>query len=299
MAASASDAQDMEAFVKTELAGIKGFIEANYGPDGKFPLAEEEVQHFGTVQRYACFQRGPNSLVRLTLPELYADCFTRFCDKEYLIFEETRLTYGATMEAAVALSRSVMKEFAIERGSRIAVAGRNYPEWVVCWLCINGYLGGVSLPVNAWWQGDELMYGLEDSKSILFMADLERIQRASFLKELRIPGICFRAGSHQIPEGSWRYEDLIDQGRHLPPLPPQPVQQDDDAMLMYTSGTTSKPKGVLSTHRNIMTAINSCRSAVEASGPNVVLLASPLFHVNGCVVGALQENHFENPGCLL
>mmetsp|Transcript_59010 Transcript_59010/g.111156 ORF Transcript_59010/g.111156 Transcript_59010/m.111156 type:complete len:596 (-) Transcript_59010:35-1822(-) len=288
MAEIASEAPNMEEFVETFLAGLKQIRETTHGPDGEFPVAEEEVEHYGTVQRYQCFQRGPNSVVRLTLPELYTDCFARYNDKEFLIFEETRLTFGATMEAAVALSRSIKKEFALERGARVAIAGRNYPEWVVCWLCVNGYLNGVSLPVNSWWQGDELRYGLEDSTSSLFMADLERVQRAPFLKELNIPGICFRAGSNQIPEGSWRYEDLVDAGRHLPPLQPQPVQQDDDAMLMYTSGTTSKPKGVLSTHRNIMTAVNQYRAWYEAQGPNVLLMASPFFHVNGSHVGILH-----------
>lgn len=258
------------------------------GPDGPFPLAEEDVQHFGTIQRYRCWQKGPNSLTCQTLPEFFNDSFARNTDREFLVYEGDRFTYGDSLAIAVALSRALAQKFGVERGRCVAIAGRNFPEWVFTLIAVNGYLSAVSLPVNAWWTGPELKYGLEDSQSCLLVADLERLDRAPFLEQMRIPAICMRAGARQPPQSAQRFEALVSLGKSLDPIPRQPVDQDDRAMLMYTSGTTAMPKGVLMSHRNICSAINTLslfHHRAESKTPKTVILASPLFHVNGTHVG--------------
>jgi non-ribosomal peptide synthetase component F len=159
-------------------------------PAGPYPLAEEEVKHHGTVQHYKCWQRGPNSLVLHTLPELYSDSFARHTDREFLLYEGERFTYGKSMEITAMLARELHVSYGVTRGQCVAIAARNYPEWVFSFLALTGYLGAVALPVNSWWSGDELRYGLEDSQTSLLIADLERIERAPFLNELGIPSIC-------------------------------------------------------------------------------------------------------------
>eukprot|EP00435_Cladocopium_sp_Y103_P062424 s504_g24.t1 len=258
------------------------------GPDGPFPLAEEDVQHFGTIQRYRCWQKGPNSLTCHTLPEFFNDSFARNTDREFLVYEGDRFTYGDSLAIAVALSRTLAQKFGVERGRCVAIAGRNFPEWIFTLIAVNGYLSAVSLPVNAWWTGPELKYGLEDSQSCLLVADLERLDRAPFLEQMRIPAICMRAGKRQPPQSAQRFEALVSLGKSLDPIPRQPVDKDDRAMLMYTSGTTAMPKGVLMSHRNICSAINTLslfHHRAESKTPKTVILASPLFHVNGTHVG--------------
>eukprot|EP00931_Biecheleriopsis_adriatica_P051461 TRINITY_DN29847_c0_g1_i1.p1 TRINITY_DN29847_c0_g1~~TRINITY_DN29847_c0_g1_i1.p1 ORF type:complete len:594 (+),score=135.83 TRINITY_DN29847_c0_g1_i1:50-1831(+) len=258
--------------------------------DGPFPLAEEAVEHFGTVQRYRCWQRGPNSIVHLTLPELFGDCFTRFGDQEFLIYEEERLTFSQVLESSVALSRTLQLKYSVCRGACVAVAGRNYPEWVIAFLAVSGHLNAVTLPVNAWWTGDELKYGLRDSQTCLLIADLERLQRAPFLDEMGIPAICMRGSKSSLPGRAAHFEEAVAFGRTQKPLRPMPVNQDDRSMLMYTSGTTGMPKGVVMTHRNICSALNMVRLwdySEEPKQQRTVLLASPLFHVNGTHVALL------------
>ncbi|CAK8995390.1 Long-chain-fatty-acid--CoA ligase (Long-chain acyl-CoA synthetase) [Durusdinium trenchii] len=182
--------------------------------DGPFPLAEEEVEHFGTSQRlgvgrYLCYQKGPNSLTCHTLPEFFSDSFARHTDKDFLasrrkkrrtpegskkVYEGDRFTYGETLDIAVALSRTLAQTYGVQRGLGLAQARRLTEEWVFTLIAVNGFLSAVSLPVNAWWTGTELkQYGLEDSQTCLLVADLERLDR-------------------------------------------------DRAMLMYTSGTTAMPR---------------------------------------------------------
>eukprot|EP00930_Biecheleria_cincta_P011099 TRINITY_DN113606_c0_g1_i1.p1 TRINITY_DN113606_c0_g1~~TRINITY_DN113606_c0_g1_i1.p1 ORF type:complete len:212 (+),score=46.71 TRINITY_DN113606_c0_g1_i1:38-637(+) len=86
MAATATAAaDDPEESLRKTLEAIRAGTEKLTAPDGPFHLAEEEVQHHGTVQRYKCWQRGPNSLVHHTLPELFGDCFARFGDQDLII----------------------------------------------------------------------------------------------------------------------------------------------------------------------------------------------------------------------
>jgi len=283
-----SNEVDSDESLTQTLEQLRRSVEALTASDGPFPLAEEDVQHFGTVQRYRCWQKGPNSLVSHTLPEFFNDSFTRTADKEFLVYEGDRFTYGETLDIAVAFSRALAQKFQVQRGSCVAIAGRNFPEWVFSLIAVNGYLSAVSLPVNAWWTGSELQYGLQDSQSCLLIADLERLDRAPFLEEMRIPAICMRAGARTPPQKAQRFEELVILGRSLQPIPRRPVDQDDRAMLMYTSGTTAMPKGVVMSHRNICSAINALSLFHHRTGSTsqrTIILASPLFHVNGSHVG--------------
>jgi len=280
-----SEAEQTEDPVSAGLAQVRAFATALTTPDGPFPLAEEEVNHYGTIQKYKCWQHGPNSQVHLTLPALYGDAFSRFIDQDFLVYEEERLTFGDVMAAAAALARDVAATYGFERGACLAVAGRNHPDWVVSFVAGTSFLGAMVLPVNSWWIDEELRYGMEDSKTKLLIADLFILKRAPFLSDIGLPAICMRSAGSQLPSGVRTFEDAVASGRQLPPTPLQPATPNDRAMLMYTSGTTSKPKGVVLTQRGILGAVNTIKllntNPNGSSSRQVVLLGSPLFHVTG------------------
>ncbi|CAE7195108.1 lcfA, partial [Symbiodinium natans] len=243
------------------------------------------VDAFGTAFQIQC-----QGIVHHTLRELYGDCFARYSDKEFLVYEGERFTFSQAMEISVALARSLRQDFGVQRGSCAAIAGRNFPEWIFTFMAVTSHLGAVALPVNAWWTGNELKYGLEDSQSCLLVADTERLERAPFISSMGIPAICMRAGSSTPPHGAQRFEEVVIAGQKLQPLNTAAVTQDDRAMLMYTSGTTGMPKGVVSTHRNICSALNTLRMYFVHEQPArqlVVILAVPLFHVTGSHIAML------------
>jgi long-chain acyl-CoA synthetase len=228
----------------------------------------------------------------------------------YLVYEDERLTYEEHFEKTAALARYMHDDLGVRAGDRVAIAMRNFPEWVVSFWA-TAALGAVVVPLNAWWTGPELAYGLEDSGSAVAFVDLERMARLTpYLESLVEHGLAHlvvvRADADNIPTDApvpvSSFGDAF--ALHLPlepgtaPLPPVDIDPDDDATMFYTSGTTGKPKGAVGTQRNICSnllslAFVAARSALLATGEmksvlagggsqNVHLLSVPLFHATGC-----------------
>ena len=102
----------------------------------------------------------------------------RWGAREYLIYEDERLTYEACFARVATLAHRLVGELGVRKGDRVAIAMRNYPEWVIAfWAAAS--VGAICVPLNAWWTGPELAYGLLDSGSRVLFADGERIERAA------------------------------------------------------------------------------------------------------------------------
>mmetsp|Transcript_57015 Transcript_57015/g.124723 ORF Transcript_57015/g.124723 Transcript_57015/m.124723 type:complete len:616 (+) Transcript_57015:75-1922(+) len=277
--------------VQEALKAMKEGIEALTAADGPYPLAPEDIEHFGTVQKYLCFQDGPNSIVYHTLRDLYSDSFARNYDKTCVVYEAERLTYGQVWEKAAALARVLAEDYGMERGSCIAIGGRNTPQWLISFLAVTGFLSCTALAVNAWWVGEELQYGLEDSGAKLLIAEQFLLDRSPFLADMKIPCILMRGDSTaKCPPGTRTYEEILTTGLARPAMKMRPVHKDDSAMLMYTSGTTNKPKGVVMTHRSVMTSMNGYRVLThgvvrETTRQPALLIGSPLFHATATHAG--------------
>ncbi|MGI9603823.1 MAG: class I adenylate-forming enzyme family protein [Acidimicrobiales bacterium] len=235
-----------------------------------------------------------------TLPVLFAQAAERG-DQDFLIYEDERWSFADVVGHGHALAAQLVDDFGIEKGDRVAIAMRNYPEWVTSFVGIL-CAGGVAVPLNAWWGTDELAYGLEDSGAKVIIADQERLERIAVrLDELAVAPIVVRCGTN--PAGATRYDDLIELGTAAPAVD---LESDDDATILYTSGTTGHPKGAVATHRCHTNALMGywCRATVDtvrfassrdaddehlpsaaevASDPPSFILTVPLFHVTGCV----------------
>lgn len=217
--------------------------------------------------------------------------------REFVIFEDERLTYDAWHRATAALAAH-LRELGVGPGDRVAIAMRNLPEWPVAFFAITA-LGAIAVPLNAWWTGAELAYGLKTAGCTVLIADSERVERVLPLRG-DLPDLAYVLGARMghVPAGVTALESLI--GRvgdyaALPDadLPHADVASDDDATIFYTSGTTGHPKGALGTHRNLATNILSsayvAASACVRRGetppppaPRTALVSIPLFHVTAC-----------------
>ncbi|MFP3907646.1 MAG: class I adenylate-forming enzyme family protein, partial [Acidimicrobiales bacterium] len=217
-------------------------------------------------------------------------------DELYIVYEDEQYTFAEVMAQVDAIGAMLVDRYGVAKGDRVAIAMRNYPEWITSFAAITS-IGAVAVPLNAWWTPDELQFGLTDSGAKVLFADQERVERlAPVLGDLDVAVVGVRL-SDDAPEGVDRFEEVLPVGA---PLPEVEVDTDDDATILYTSGTTGNPKGAVSTHRAIISALLSfaCRAAInrvrgegqagskEAEGPSYrpcSILTVPLFHVTGCV----------------
>ena len=200
-----------------------------------------------------------------------------FGSNDYLVYEDQRLTFADAHAQVRALAHWMRTEKGVKQGDRVAIAMRNYPEWAISFFAASS-LGAVVVPLNAWWTGPELEYGLDDSGAVLTIVDDERAER--------LPGREVTV----VRTADW---DAIVGNPSAPALPDVDIHPDDDATIMYTSGTTGRPKGATATHRNICSFLHNgtyrTRTALRALGvpddfeppPPATLLTFPLFHVGG------------------
>jgi long-chain acyl-CoA synthetase len=217
-------------------------------------------------------------------------------DQLYIVYEDEHYTFAQTMERVDAVGSMLVNRYGVQKGDRVAIAMRNYPEWIFSFVAITS-IGAVAVPLNAWWTAEELEYGLADSGAKVVIADQERVDRIVGAKDrlgLSIVGVRLTSDL----EGVDRYEDVLPLGD---PLPEVEIDTDDDATILYTSGTTGNPKGAVSTHRAIVHAMMAfaCRAAIDRARqgdepatkgdddgptyPPCSILTVPLFHVTGCV----------------
>jgi len=201
-------------------------------------------------------------------------------DKTFLVYEDERTTFEEHYGIAASISRSLADRFGIVKGDRVSIAMRNLPEWAMAFWGITS-AGAVVVPLNAWWTGSELEYGLQDSGSSVVFVDSERLQRLRphlgnlpNLKAIVVTNEDRKehAAVTDSPVPVVAFTDLLADAGAEPVFPEVDLDPEDDATIFYTSGTTGKPKGAVGTHRNICTNLMSLffvntRSSVRGSDP--------------------------------
>ncbi len=213
-------------------------------------------------------------------------------EREFLVYEGERRTFNQLMAEADALATALQAR-GVKKGDRVAIAMRNYPEWMMAFIGIT-QMGGVIVPVNSWGQPADIAYTLEDSGATLVLCDQPRYDGvAQWLAQQGIEAVIARPAQADDPR---RWEAFVAGHRGVNHTPVA-LQGDDLAMIMYTSGTSGKPKGAASTHRALCQAIfnlECCAIAAAMTNGETIgvmlqrgfeptsLLAVPLFHVSGC-----------------
>jgi len=257
------------------------------GPGGAFEIAEADV----LGNRLRIFKNAPPSVREVWLSTL------QFAERPYLIYGDERLTY-AHAHARVNAAAAWLAAEGVRPGDRVAIAMRNYPEWMlIYWACVSTGIAVVGM--NAWWTAEEMAFGMSDSAPKVVFLDAERLarmqERPEMVAGMKLVGVRIPdAPAHVTP-----WEEVV---AHAGAMPDVTVDPEADACIFYTSGTTGFPKGAQLTHRgcvsnllNLMFAGASTALAVEratgAAPPAtpaipVTLITTPLFHVTANNCGA-------------
>jgi acyl-CoA synthetase (AMP-forming)/AMP-acid ligase II len=201
----------------------------------------------------------------------------QFGDRPYLVFPDLQgggetVTFSEVPERAGAIARVLADEYGVGKGDRVAFASANSLDYALAQLAVVS-LGAIIVGLNGWWTGSELGYGVELTKPTVLFGDEARLAR---LAEVGIDGTPM----------------LHVDGRG--PLPEVLIEEDDHFMILFTSGTTGRPKGATLTHRNLVhmgsamsfgravaMLLNNVAPPTPDAPPPASICATPFFHISG------------------
>ena len=216
-----------------------------------------------------------------TLPLFFKTFCALNADVEAVIAGDERLTFARLDEISDRLAHGLVAR-GIAKGDRVAIAMRNCPAWII------GYMaalkaGAIATLVNGWWQPDELQHALDLTEPRLVLADAPRARRiAESCSGCAVETIDIDKPAEEA------FAEMLEDSGSLPEILP-----DDDATILFTSGSTGEAKGAVSTHRAVTTGVYAyatslmvLRGILESEGrppanPLKTLVVVPLFHVTG------------------
>lgn len=229
-------------------------------------------------------------------------------DTPYVVYEDESFTYAEIAASIRRLAHVLHHGHGVGRGDRVAIAMRNYPEWVIGYWAVTA-LGAAVVGLNAWWTTPEMAFALRDSRPKVLIADEERVSRVipvleDLVAKAPLDVIAVRTPG-DLPAGIHRWDEVVATAADLGALPDVTIDPGDVATIFYTSGTTGTPKGAMLTHRssvhNVLHVIfwalvngQAERRAVAAgdlpepvAGPAApeqfaFMAPTPLFHVTAC-----------------
>ncbi|MFI6874817.1 AMP-binding protein [Streptomyces sp. NPDC050400] len=232
------------------------------GPGGRFELSDDDV--LGTrLPVFTHRQRALHEVLHASLAH---------ADRDFIVTADRRITFAQHAAQVASLSRVLREVYGIGKGDRVAIVAANSPEWIqTFWATVS--IGAVAVGFNAWWSEREMAHGLSNAEPALVVADPKR---ATKLAGCTVPVL-----------------SLDDVGRFLSahtdaPLPSADVAEDDPAVILYTSGTSGRPKGVVHSHRSLLAVAEYHRlndALLQVFGDplapedRVYLLTLPLFHI--------------------
>jgi long-chain acyl-CoA synthetase len=213
-------------------------------------------------------------------------------DEEHIVYEDRRIGFAEHARLVASVARALDERYGIRPGDRVAILAANRPEWIITfWATVS--LGGIVAALNGWWAAEEIRFGIEHSEPKLVVADRKRLTR---VKELGLDVNALEIES-----------EFAALERYAPdaPLPSQPIAEDDPAVILYTAGTTGRPKGAVASHRSVigfvqansMHGLERLMLAMRQPNPPVPdpnapppcnLVTTPLFHLSGLYAMAIM-----------
>lgn len=232
-------------------------------PDGPFELVEEEVLG-ARLPVYRNRQRA--------LHELLADSM-EYGDRTYIATGTEQISFTEHAARVSSLAAALADEYGVKQGDRVAIAGANTIEWIESfWAVVS--LGAIAVGFNAWWSPGEVDHGITTTSPVLAIADAKRVA------DIAAHDVPVLTMERDIPRLRTAHPDAA--------LPSAPVAEDDPAVIIFTSGTSGRPKGATHSHRNLLACVEYHRmaDALKAAFGDPTdprdrgyLLASPLFHI--------------------
>lgn len=251
-----TDVQPLQDLAAEVLAGLTA-------PGQPLELDHEDV----LGARMAVFKNRDPSLGALLTHSIHHG------ERDYLVTAERRISFVEHVQRVASLATSLRSDYGVRSGDRVAIIAANSPEWVIAFWAIAS-LGAITVAGNAWWSRRELAAALALADPTLVVADEKR---ASLLIETSTPVLTIE----QDIEGlCTRYPQAE--------LPAVAVDEDDPATILFTSGTSGTPKGVVHSHRNLLAVVDYHRLndalAAAFGDPTPAqdkryLMAMPLFHI--------------------
>ena len=216
----------------------------------------------------------------MNLAQVLSESFAKYQDKPAIVFEGTSYRFKE-IDEEIRRRVSWFQKTGIQKRDRIALQLPKSMEFIFLHLAVLS-LGAVTLPLNYDYSPEEVAYFLSDSGSSIFITNVHGFSRnrsvvngLGGMKTVVVDGLS--------PDGSGPLSsELKRMGTEDPRS--YPAQDDDVAMICYTSGTTGKSKGALITHRNLATNMRALKEIWEWTDRDVLLHVLPLFHIHGLVV---------------
>ncbi|MDG9724486.1 MULTISPECIES: class I adenylate-forming enzyme family protein [unclassified Streptomyces] len=238
-------------------------VAALTGPGGPFELADDDV--LGT--RLPVFTHRQRALHEV----LHAS--VAHAGRDYIVTADRRITFAEHAAQVASLARVLREEYGVAKGDRVAIAAANSPEWIqTFWATVS--IGAVAVGFNGWWSAREMAHGIDNAEPALVVADA---RQSAKLADCPVPVLSLEDDVRRFLTA-----------RPDAPLPSADVAEDDPAVILYTSGTSGRPKGAVHTHRNLLAVVEYHRlndallrefGDPLAAEDRVYLLTLPLFHI--------------------
>ena len=235
-----------------------------------------------------------------TLPGLFEAFCALHGETEAVVAGEERLSFAALDARATKLARVLAGGWGVSKGDRVAIAMRNCPAWILCYMAVVK-AGGIATLINGWWQPDEMRHGLDLAAPALILADAPRAKRLE-ASGCTIPTVSLPV---ELPlDGALAPLLARNDEADLPEILPE-----DDATILFTSGSTGLAKGAVSSHRAVTTGTYAYalslavllgikeRDRDPPKNPPRTLVNVPLFHVTGEV--PVMLNSFVIARCMV
>jgi len=251
------------------------YIQALVGSQSFFEIHQEEV--LGV--KMDVFKNRPRSLVD------FIELSASHGEKPYLIYQDKVISFTQHLRLVKKAAYILQSQHNVKPGDRVAFYAANCPEWIIFfWATVS--IGAIACGLNGWWKGSEAIKAIAAADPNVIVCDQKRFDRIA--DQAKHPTLIFE----DLDLTS--YEEELNSFIR--------INEDECACLLYTSGTTGTPKGVMTSHRSMIA--NSTLQMLQGAAVSqhsssygidwskntpTSLLTSPLFHVSGLSAGAVTS----------